>query len=211
MTSVLDHASIDKAAAEIEEETIWLRREIHRHPELAGNERRTSALVAERLQAAGLSVSTGVGGHGVVAVLEGSGPGPTLGFRADMDAVDAPESPDAEFASLVPGAAHLCGHDLHTAIGVGLARVLARRRDRINGRVVFLFQPAEETLAGARAMLADGVFDQVAPQEVYALHCSPCPWARSPSCREPGSRDRTGSRSSFPAPRPYPSRSGWPR
>jgi metal-dependent amidase/aminoacylase/carboxypeptidase family protein len=189
MPSALEYAAIDRAAAEIDEETIWLRREIHRHPELAGNERRTAGLVAEGLRAAGLSVSVGVGGHGVVAALEGAASGPAVCFRADMDAVEAAESFRADFASSVPGVAHLCGHDVHTAVGVGIARVLARLRDRINGQVVFLFQPAEETLSGARAMLADGVFERVTPREVYALHCGPLPvgmFAVMPGVGQPG-------------------------
>jgi amidohydrolase len=208
---LLNYALIDKAAAEIDEETIWLRREIHRHPELAGNERRTSALVAERLHAAGLSVSAHVGGHGVVAILEETGSGPTVGFRADMDAIEATESFHADFASSVPGVAHLCGHDVHTAVGVGLARVLAQLRGWINGRVVFLFQPAEETLSGARAMLADGVFERVTPREVYALYCGPLPmgtFAVMPGVGQPG---KTISRSSCAGLKPWPTRNGWPR
>ncbi|MGW0184694.1 M20/M25/M40 family metallo-hydrolase [Streptomyces sp. NPDC003362] len=86
-----------------------------------------------------------------------------------MDAVDEDEQRPGEFASLVPGAAHLCGHDLHTAIGVGIAEVLAQLRERLNGRVVLLFQPAEETLAGARAMLEDGVLERTAPQRLADL------------------------------------------
>ncbi|SPF06396.1 putative hydrolase YxeP [Streptomyces sp. MA5143a] len=166
---------IDKSATEIDDELIGMRRDIHRHPDLAGEERRTSALVTERLRAAGLAVVTGVGGHGVVAVLDGVGEGPTVAYRADMDAVDDNEMFDCAFASQVPGAAHLCGHDLHTAIGVGIALVLARLRKQLNGRVVFVFQPAEETCEGARAMIEDGVLERTAPQEIYALHCGPNP------------------------------------
>ncbi|WP_228472895.1 M20 metallopeptidase family protein [Streptomyces cyaneochromogenes] len=175
MSSTLDHAMIDKIAAEIDDELIGMRRDIHRHPDLAGAERRTSALVAERLRAAGLAVATGVGGHGVVAVLDGAGEGPTVAYRADMDAVDDDELFDCAFASQVPGAAHLCGHDLHTAIGVGIALVLARLRKQLNGRVVFVFQPAEETCEGARAMIEDGVLERTPPREIYALHCGSNP------------------------------------
>ncbi|MFJ5774529.1 M20 family metallopeptidase [Streptomyces sp. NPDC093094] len=175
MSSELDQSAIDEVAARIDGELVGLRRALHRCPELAGGERRTAALVAERLRAAGLAVTTGVGGHGVVAVLSGAGPGPTVAYRADMDAVDEDEQYAGEFASQVPGAAHLCGHDLHTAIGVGIAEVLAQLRERLNGKVVLLFQPAEETLAGARAMLEDGVLERTAPQEIYALHCGPLP------------------------------------
>lgn len=173
-------AAVDRVAARLDAETVELRRTIHRRPELAGDERHTAALVAQRLQAAGLSVTTGVGGHGVVAVLDGTGggpgAGPTVAYRADLDAVaaDEPACPPA-FASRVPGAAHLCGHDVHTAVGVGVAEVLARLRDRIRGRIVFVFQPAEETCEGARAMIATGLLERLAPREIYALHCAPLP------------------------------------
>jgi metal-dependent amidase/aminoacylase/carboxypeptidase family protein len=169
----------------LDEELIALRREIHRRPELAGEERETAGLVAEQLRAAGLEVTTGVGGHGVLAVLDGSADGPTVAYRADMDAVDArmnalPIPPsdrafDEGFASRVPGVAHLCGHDLHTAIGVGVARALAEGPEPVRGRLVFVFQPAEESLQGARAMLDTGLVQRLAPREFYALHCSPYP------------------------------------
>ncbi|WP_328771551.1 M20/M25/M40 family metallo-hydrolase [Streptomyces sp. NBC_00286] len=129
----MDGKAIGEIAGEIEDELIALRRAIPRQPELAGDGRHTAALVAERLRAAGLVVSTGVGGHGVVAVPEGAGAGPVVAYRADMDAVDDDEAFDGAFASRVPGAAHLCGHDLHTAIGVGIAEVLARLREYVNG------------------------------------------------------------------------------
>ncbi|RSM44799.1 hypothetical protein DMB66_51900 [Actinoplanes sp. ATCC 53533] len=168
-----------------DEELIELRREIHRRPELAGEERETAGLVAEQLRAAGLEVTTGVGGHGVLAVLDGSADGPTVVYRADMDAVDAdravlpfPRSGrvfDEGFASRVPGVAHLCGHDLHTAIGVGVARALAQGSEPVRGRLAFVFQPAEEPLRGARAMLETGLVQRLAPRESYALHCAPFP------------------------------------
>jgi metal-dependent amidase/aminoacylase/carboxypeptidase family protein len=169
----------------LDEELIELRREIHRRPELAGEERETAGLVAEQLRAAGLEVTTGVGGHGILAVLDGSADGPTVAYRADMDAVDAqtnvlpfPQSDrvfDEGFASRVPGVAHLCGHDLHTAIGVGVARALAQGSEPVRGRLAFVFQPAEEPLQGARAMLETGLVQRLAPREFYSLHCSPFP------------------------------------
>lgn len=169
----------------LDDELIELRREIHRHPELAGEERETAGLVAEQLREAGLEVTTGVGGHGVIAVLDGCADGPTVAYRADMDAVDAntnvlpfPRSGavfDEGFASRVPGVAHLCGHDLHTAIGVGVARSLAASSESVRGRVLFVFQPAEEHLQGARAMLKTGLVQKLAPSEFYALHCTPFP------------------------------------
>lgn len=169
----------------LDEGLIGLRREIHRRPELAGEERETAGLVAQHLREAGLEVTTGVGGHGVVAVLDSSADGPTVAYRADMDAVDTRTSAlpfprsdrafDDGFASRVPGVAHLCGHDLHTAIGVGVAQALARDSDSVRGRLVFVFQPAEEPLRGARAMLDTGLVQSLAPREFYALHCSPFP------------------------------------
>ncbi|WP_203996290.1 M20 metallopeptidase family protein [Virgisporangium aurantiacum] len=169
----------------LDDELIELRREIHRHPELAGTERETAGLVAEQLRAAGLEVTTGVGGHGVLGVLDGSADGPTVVYRADMDAVDTevaalsfPRSGrvfDDGFASRVPGVAHLCGHDLHTAIGVGVARALAQGAEPVRGRLAFVFQPAEEPLQGARAMLETGLVQRLAPRECYALHCAPFP------------------------------------
>ncbi|MEU4689691.1 M20/M25/M40 family metallo-hydrolase [Actinoplanes sp. NPDC023714] len=168
-----------------EDELIALRREIHRHPELAGEERQTAGLVAEQMRAAGLEVTTGVGGHGVLAVLDGAADGPAVVYRADMDAVDTeravhpfPKSDrvfDEGFTSRVPGVAHLCGHDLHTAIGVGVARTLARNSERVRGRIAFVFQPAEEPLRGARAMLDTGLVQRLKPRESYALHCAPFP------------------------------------
>jgi metal-dependent amidase/aminoacylase/carboxypeptidase family protein len=181
----IDGCEHDLPVPKLDDELIEFRREIHRHPELAGEERQTAGLVAEQLRAAGLEVMTGVGGHGVVAVLDGSADGPTVAYRADMDAVDArtnvlpiPRSGlvfDGGFASRVPGVAHLCGHDLHTAIGVGVARALAQGSDPVRGRLVFVFQPAEEPLQGARAMLETGLVQRLAPREFYAVHCSPYP------------------------------------
>ncbi|MEU4216557.1 M20/M25/M40 family metallo-hydrolase [Actinoplanes sp. NPDC026623] len=162
--------AVDAVASALDRELIELRRSIHRHPETAGLERRTAAVVARRLRAAGLRVTTGVGGYGVVAVLDGARAGRTVAYRADMDAV-APKDQVAGGTE----AAHLCGHDLHTTIGVGVAQVLARLRARLAGRVVFVFQPAEEALTGAAAMLADGVLARTRPAEIHALHCGPFP------------------------------------
>jgi amidohydrolase len=163
---------INETAAAVENDLIVLRRAVHQQPELAGREKKTAALIAEELQAAGLEVSTGVGGHGIVGVLDGAGSGSTIAYRSDMDAVAMSEDSDSEFRSQVAGVGHLCGHDIHTAVGVGVARVLARVRDRLSGRVVFYFQPAEETLTGAQAMIDDGALARPRPEEIYALHCA---------------------------------------
>ncbi|MFD5556085.1 M20 family metallopeptidase [Streptomyces sp. NPDC127068] len=171
-------------AARLERALIELRRDLHRHPEAPGREQRTAAVVARELRAAGLAVTTGVGGHGVVGVLKGSGPGRTVAYRADMDAV-----PPTDIVGGGSAPAHLCGHDVHTTVGVGVAQVLARLRHRLKGTVVFLFQPAEETLSGARALIESGVLERESVAEVHALHCGPFPvgqFAVTPGYGMPG-------------------------
>ena len=152
------------------ESLIALRRDFHRHPELSHEERRTAEIIAERLRAADLDVRTGVGGTGVVGVLHGDRPGRTIAWRADIDALPLTEALDAPFASGTPGVMHACGHDGHTAIAITMAEVLASRRAEIPGTAVFLFQPAEEVLGGARPMIAAGVLDDPRVDEVYGLH-----------------------------------------
>jgi amidohydrolase len=152
------------------EALIALRRDLHRHPELSLEERRTAAVVAERLHRAGLEVQTGVGGTGVVAVLRGDRPGRTIAWRADMDALPLPEAVDSPFRSTAAGVMHACGHDGHTAIAVTVAEVMAARRAELPGSAVFLFQPAEEVFGGAGPMIEAGVLDHHGVEEIYGLH-----------------------------------------
>jgi metal-dependent amidase/aminoacylase/carboxypeptidase family protein len=173
--SELTKRLIEEVAESLDQDLIDLRRAIHRHPELAGGEVETAALVADGLREAGLEVSTGVGGYAVVGILDCARPGATIGYRADMDAVAMNEAFESDFRSQVDGAGHLCGHDIHTAVGVGVARTLARVRNQLSGRVVFYFQPAEEALTGAMAMLDAGALDLARPDEIYALHCAHFP------------------------------------
>jgi len=183
-SSGLSSRVIDAAATELDADLIALRRDLHAHPEAPGHEERTAGIVAALLTEAGLTVTTGVGGHGVVAVLKGRHRGRTVAYRADMDAV-----PVEDQIGGGPEPAHLCGHDLHTAIGVGAAQVLARLRHRLHGTVVFFFQPAEETLEGARAMLDDGALTATRPAEIHALHCGALPvgmFAVNPGTGQPG-------------------------
>jgi amidohydrolase len=147
-----------------------LRRDFHRHPELSHQETRTAEIIAERLHAAKLEVRTGVGGTGVVGVLHGDRPGRTVAWRADIDALPLTELLDAPFASGTPSVMHACGHDGHAAIGITLAEILADRRDEIPGTAIFIFQPAEEVLGGARPMIEAGVLDDPHVDEVYGLH-----------------------------------------
>lgn len=149
-----------------------IRRDLHMHPELGFQEHRTSGIVAGLLEGWGLRVTRGIGGTGVVGVLEGSRTGRSIGLRADMDALPMEEQTNLPFASRNPGVFHGCGHDGHTTMLLGAARHLAANRD-FAGRAVFIFQPAEEGLGGARAMLADGLFERFPCDELYGLHNSP--------------------------------------
>lgn len=157
-------------AQALRDELIARRRDLHQHPELAFEEVRTAGIVAEELNRLGLEVQTGVGRTGVVGVLEGAQDGPTVLYRADMDALPIEEENQVEYASTVPGKMHACGHDGHTAIGLGVARLLSEQRDRLAGRVKFVFQPAEEIVEGARAMIADGVLHDPRPDVSLGLH-----------------------------------------
>ena len=150
---------------------IALRRDIHANPEIEFRERRTAAIIAERLTAAGLTVEEGVGRTGVVGSLQGGLDGPTLMIRADIDALPMAEQTGLQFASAVD-AMHACGHDSHIAIALTAAELLARRRSDLHGRVIFAFQPAEENNVGAQAMADDGFFDRYPADRVIALHIS---------------------------------------
>ena len=154
-------------------EWIAVRRDLHQHPEVSGQEIRTSKIVADRLRKLGLDVRTGVGGHGVVGMLKGGRPGPIVAYRADMDAVRSGAPDPAAFPSLEPGIRHICGHDLHVTIALALASALAQVKAELPGRVMFIFQPAEENATGARAMLNDGLFASVKPDAIFGLHSAP--------------------------------------
>ncbi len=147
-----------------------MRRDFHRHPELGFQEYRTAEIVARELTTLGLEVTTGIAETGVVALLEGAHPGPVLLLRFDMDALPIEEVSNAEYRSRIPGVMHACGHDGHTAIALGVAKLLSQHRDRLAGRVKFVFQPAEETAAGAKAMVADGVLRDPSPDVSLGLH-----------------------------------------
>ncbi|MFT4248078.1 MAG: M20 aminoacylase family protein [Pseudomonas sp.] len=146
-----------------------LRRDLHAHPELAYREHRTAGIVATALRELGLEVHTGIGGTGVVGTLRVGDSPRSIGLRADMDALPILEQGSHAHASLHPGVHHGCGHDGHTAMLIGAARQLARSGD-FDGSVHFIFQPAEEGQAGARAMIADGLFERFPCDAVYALH-----------------------------------------
>jgi hippurate hydrolase len=160
-----------------------LYRELHAHPELSGKEKETAARMAAELAAAGLAVHTGIGGNGVVGILE-NGPGPAVMIRCDMDALPVAERTGLPYASTVMtsvetravkvGVMHACGHDLHMAVMVGAIRLLSATRDAWSGTLLAVAQPAEETGAGARAMVRDGIFTKFPrPDAALALHVDP--------------------------------------
>ncbi|WP_127752658.1 amidohydrolase [Devosia sp. 1566] len=159
------HPFIQRHAADF----VALRRDLHAHPEIGFGEHRTAGIVAEKLRDWGIECSTGVGGTGVVGVLRGRREGPTIGLRADMDALPMQSRLNVPWASTVNGVFHGCGHDGHTTSLLMAAHCLASNVD-LAGTVVFIFQPAEEALGGARAMLADGLFDRFPCDEIYGWH-----------------------------------------
>ena len=155
----------------VEEMTSW-RHDFHRHPELGFEEDRTSARVAELLREFGLEVHTGIGGTGVVGVLQRGNGTASIGFRADMDALPITETGHREWRSQTDGVMHACGHDGHTSMLLGAAAHLAKHGD-FNGRVIFIFQPNEEHGLGASAMIEDGLFTRFAANHVFAMHNIP--------------------------------------
>ena len=161
---------IDSSIDRLGPELIALRRRLHQQPELAFEERETSRLVAERLHQLGFEVKSNVGQTGVVGILDSHQPGPTILLRADMDALPIQTSLDVYYRSQRPDAMHACGHDGHTAIGLTVAEALTQHRDRLAGKVISIFQPAEETLEGAKAMLADNALEGVQVDKVLGLH-----------------------------------------
>ncbi len=152
--------------------TIETRRDLHRNPELGFEEVRTAGIVAGRLRKLGLDVTTGVGVTGVTAMLDTGRPGRTVLVRADMDALPVHEERQTEYRSNVNGKMHACGHDGHTAVLLAVAEILVRRREQLSGKVLFIFQPAEELVAGAAAMLQDGVLQGIQVDAAIGLHLS---------------------------------------
>lgn len=160
-------------AQALSDELTAVRRDLHMHPELGFQEFRTARTVAERLGALGYEVQTGVGKTGVVGLLQGGLAGErTVLLRFDMDALPIQDEKDVPYRSQTPGLMHACGHDAHVAIGIGVATLLARHREAIPGMVKLMFQPAEEGLGGAMAMINDGLLEGPRPDVALGLHVS---------------------------------------
>ena len=176
-------ARVDAAITKAQPRIIEWRRDFHQNPELSNREFRTSKIVAEHLRKLGLQVDTGIAKTGVVGVLKGGRPGPTIALRADMDGLPVVEQTDVPFRSKVTttyrnetvGVMHACGHDAHTAILMGLAEALVAVKSDLPGTVVFFFQPAEEGApvgeeGGASLMIKEGVLEKYRPEAVFGLH-----------------------------------------
>jgi len=164
-----------KQAQELFPYTQSLRRDFHMHAELGFREIRTGGIVAKELELLGIEVTKGVGKTGVVGLLEGAKPGPTLLLRFDMDALPITEDTGAEYTSQNPGVMHACGHDGHTAIGLTVARMLHAQREELAGTIKFCFQPSEEgnngeEIGGNEMMLRDGVLDAPDVDMTLGLH-----------------------------------------
>jgi amidohydrolase len=186
---IVTHAAQDPLARITQETTkvtpslTDIRHQIHQNPELSNREEKTAALVAEYLRKLGLEVRTGIARHGVVAILKGGLPGPVVAVRADMDALPVTEQTNLPYASKVRatflgqeiGVMHACGHDVHTAVQLGVASVLVAMKNELSGTVKFIFQPAEEgpppgEEGGASLMVKEGVLQNPKPQAIFGLH-----------------------------------------
>ena len=162
---------IQKVQEDFGEKIVALRRDIHREPELGFGTGKTAGKVLEALDGLPLEIQSGVAENGIIATLEGDGEGPTVGLRADMDALPIHEETGLDFASQTDGKMHACGHDGHTSMLVGAVHALSGMRDRLNGTVKFFFQPAEEGGGGGRVMVEEGAADDV--DSIFALHLWP--------------------------------------
>lgn len=164
------------AAESIRGELIAIRRDFHMHPELSNREERTAKVVADKLRSLGLDeIKTNVARHGVVALLRGGKPGPVVAVRADMDALPINETMDVPYKSRIPNVKHACGHDVHTAVQLGVATVLSKMKKDLPGTVKFIFQPAEEgppvgEEGGAPLMIKEGCLENPKPLAIFGLH-----------------------------------------
>lgn len=166
MNNLLNDLSVDQQQMQA-----W-QHHLHRHPELAFDEHQTARYIADLLRGWGYSVTEGIGKTGVVATLTVGDGKKTIGLRADTDALPVQEMTDSEYKSTVPGKSHTCGHDAHSTMLLGAARYLAEKKS-FNGTVQLIFQPAEETMDGAKAMIADGLFERFPMDAVFGMHNMP--------------------------------------
>jgi amidohydrolase len=183
---MIPYALIESEALRLRDEVIRLRRDFHAHPELGFMEHRTAGIIARYCAELGLEVRTGMARTGVTALLRGALPGRTVMLRADMDALPIQERTEVDYRSTAPGVMHACGHDGHMAILLGTASLLASHRESLRGNVLFVFQPAEENLGGARLMIEEGALGSPAVDAAFGLHLiSILPRGYIGTCRGP--------------------------
>lgn len=171
----LIHIDIQKQTDKIFDSLVKIRRDFHMNPEISGQEKNTSEKIAEYLLSLGLEVKTDIGGYGVVGILNTGKEGKSIAWRADIDALPSDIPDVADFKSKNDGVRHLCGHDVNTTVALGIANVLSSQRKSLVGKIYFIFQPSEETYTGAKAMIDDGLFDIINPDEIYGTHIAPMP------------------------------------
>jgi len=167
------HQKIEKHTNEIFESLIAIKHDLHMHPELSGQEVRTAKIVADYLTNLGLEVKTNLSKNAVIGILKGEKKGRNIAWRADMDAIKIKTNDTSKYHSQNKGIAHMCGHDVHTTIGLGIANVLSNQKKDLEGTVYFIFQPSEETFTGAKDLVENGLFDIIKPEEIYGLHIGP--------------------------------------
>jgi metal-dependent amidase/aminoacylase/carboxypeptidase family protein len=160
---------------QIFDKLVKIRRDFHANPELAGNEKQTQETIKQYLLALGLEVKTGIYGYGIVGILKGAKKGRRIAWRADMDALPNDFPDNVDFKSINKNVQHGCGHDVHMAIALGIAEVLAKHKNTLQGTVYFIFQPQEETFKGAKGMVDNKLFSIIKPDEIYGLHITPGP------------------------------------
>ncbi|MCT4214101.1 amidohydrolase [Elizabethkingia anophelis] len=169
------HQSIQSETDKVFNKLVEIRRDLHENPELAGHEVRTQKVLEKYLINLGLEVQKDLYGHSLIGILKGGKKGKKIAWRADMDALPGNNVDKVSFKSKNKGIWHGCGHDVHMAIGLGIAEVLSKYKKELKGTVYFIFQPEEETFVGAKKMIDNGLFSKISPDEIYGLHVTALP------------------------------------
>lgn len=165
--------TLHQQATAIYDDLRQIRRHLHQFPEISGDEAHTAAYLLEKLQGLGLTFRTNLGGHGFIADLISDSGKDTLALRVDMDALPIQEESQSPYCSKIPGVMHACGHDVHSAIGVGVARVIAEHKEDLPVNIRFIFQPEEEEISGALNMIEAGALENPVPKAIWGLHVAP--------------------------------------
>ncbi|WP_222538151.1 M20 metallopeptidase family protein [Pedobacter polysacchareus] len=174
--NAIDHKLIGIETDKIYDKLVKIRRDFHTNPELAGKEKRSQQVIKDYLLNLGIEVDTTIYAHSIVGIIQGGRKGTKkIAWRADMDALPSDFPEQLSFKSKVPGVQHGCGHDVHLAIGLGIAEILAKHKKSLTGTAYLIFQPEEETFVGAKNMISNGLLSKFAPSEIYAMHVTALP------------------------------------